>query len=291
MTSGIRVATGIIEGFFRILRKLIRAIRVSFVPIVKVFSILIIVSLLLALVAALSGLSVSASFLSVMGPESYIINRIGVISMFFLVGIPVFGIVAFFIRLAFKTKIQKEITFTVWTLWFISLFFVSYSGTLFAMDMQKQESVTDVYDLTLQTSEIEILPLVDHAQQKLDSDWLKAPVGVIGDSLYLHHVHVEYAESEDSVIRVERICEARGLTQDRALTRAGLIHAPYKIEGNKILISPILRSPKNQKWRDQNVHYKVYVPKGTQVKMNYQNGYHGKVKVDLNRHWFRDMVR
>lgn len=291
MNSGIRFATGLIESIFTILRKLIRTIRVSFVPIVKVFSLIVIVSLLLALVAALSGLSVSAPFLSVMGPESYVINRVGLIALYFVVGIPIFGIVAFFIRLAFKTKIQKEVTFTAWTLWFISLFFVSYSGTLFAMDMQKHDSVRTMSDMALTSSEIEILPLFDHAEQKLDSDWLKAPLGVIGDSIYIHNVHVEYIESDEPGIRIEKICEARGLTQDRALTRARLINSPYKMEGNRIFISPILRTPKNQKWRDQNVHYNIYVPKGTQVQMNYLNGYHRDFKVDMNRHWFREIVK
>ena len=73
----------------------------------------------------------------------------------------------------------------------------------------------------------------------------------------------------DPFVTIEKVAEARALNQPRANERVKSINAPYKIEGNKIMISPWMRMPQNSKWRAHQIQYTIHVPKDVQVHFNY----------------------
>ncbi|MBK8622018.1 MAG: hypothetical protein IPN79_09695 [Saprospiraceae bacterium] len=273
----------IVEGLFGVLRKILRFIRLGFVPLIKSISVIIIIALILSGVSLLVSISLGSPVLRIFGPDSYFINQIGIISLFFLVAAPIFGLIVFFLRLGFKTKVKREVSFTVWTVWFIALFAAFYSGTMTGIDYKHREVLSTSSDLTINSKEIFINTWDENLDLNNLAQFVEVPLKIKGDSLYFHNVSVIYKTTDSPFITIEKVAEARALNQPRANERVKSINAPYKIEGNKIMISPWMRMPQDSKWRAHQIHYTIYVPKDINVHFNYNQNNPKPINIGYTR--------
>ena len=175
------------------------------------------------------------------------------------------GLIALFLRIAFKTRIQKEVSFVAWTLWFIALFFMFYAGTMTAIDYKHEAKNRTSAEFTIPAEEIVIKAWDEKLSLSDISAYVHVPVKFLKDSMFFPNVHVEYKETDSPFVTIQKETEARGFNEEKARERANKTDAPYTIEGNQILISPLVRMPKDAKWRGNQVRYTIHVPKGKKV--------------------------
>lgn len=217
------------------------------------------------------GLTFASPFLSTVGPEALIINKAGLISLFFLVGIPVLGLIMFLLRVSYKVRISKEVNFTVWSIWFIALFFTFYAGTMTAIDFKKSESLTKKSDYKMDHETITIGELKENLKSDRYSKFVKSPINFYKDSLIFNNVHVQYFETDSSFVSIEQVFSARGMNHEKAQKQIDHMAAPFTVLNNEILISPYIRIPEKNKWREHRVDYKIFIPKGKKVSFNFKN--------------------
>lgn len=265
MATGVQIATGLIEKMFAIIRSLLRFIRVSFVPLVTVIAVICIISIVVSGMTGLIGLAFAGPVIAIFGPESYLISTLGYISLYFLIGIPILGLIAFFLRIAFKTRIPKEVNFVAWTLWFIALFFMFYAGTMTAIDYKHGARKITSADFTMPAEEIFIKNWDENLSLQDFSGYVHVPLKFFKDSMFFHNVQVEYKETDSPFVTIQKQTEARGFNEEKAQERANTMDAPFTVVGNQILISPLVRMPKDAKWRGNQVRYTIHVPKGKKV--------------------------
>jgi hypothetical protein len=279
LVAGVQMTSRIVEGLFGALRKTLRFIRIAFVPLIKSISVIIIIALILSGMSLLISISLGSPVIRIFGPESTFINHTGIISLFFLVAAPIFGLIAFFLRIAFKTKVKREVNFTIWTIWFIALFFTFYSGTMMAIDYNHKGLKVSTSDFTLPTDEIVIKTWKENVKLSDISPYVDVPLKFFKDSMFFRNVHVEYKETDSLFVTIRKEVEARGFNHDKAQERANQTDAPFTIVGNEILISPLVRMPKDAKWRGNQVRYTIFVPKGKKVIYDFTQGHNNSFHV------------
>jgi len=283
LVAGVQMTSRIVEGLFGALRKTLRFIRIAFVPLIKSISVIIIIALILSGMSLLISISLGSPVIRIFGPESTFINHTGIISLFFLVAAPIFGLIAFFLRIAFKTKVKREVNFTIWTIWFIALFAAFYSATMTGVDYKHREVLSAKNDFTIDSKDIYINTWDENLSLNNIAQFVEVPLKIKEDSLYFHNVSVKYKTTDSPFVTIEKVTEARAINQSRASERVKSISAPYKIEGNKIMISPWMRMPANSKWRAHQIKYTIYVPKDVNIHFNYNKNNPKPINIGYTR--------
>ncbi|MFZ1705920.1 MAG: hypothetical protein WAT79_16360 [Saprospiraceae bacterium] len=279
MVSIVRVISKVTEGIFTLVRKILTFIRLSFAPIVKTLSLIIIAIFIVTGIASFIGLNLVHPFISLVGPESRVINTAGFVSLYILIGIPVLGLIAFLFRIAFKVRLQKEVNFTVWTIWFIALFFTFYAGTMTAIDFQNLQTVTQNSKFKIDADALYIHELDENINfesfSKIDNIGIKS----YGDSIYFQNVNIEFNEIEGNEILVEKTMFGRGLNKQKALSQISSMKAPFEVKDSQIFISKYVRMPKTNKWREHRVHYIISVPKNIKIHKTYDFNIHKPIQI------------
>lgn len=88
------------------------------------------------------------------------------------------------------------------------------------------------------------------------------------DVVYSNMISFEIEKTDESLPFVKINKEARGKSFEEAKNRAEKIKYGYKIVGNQLILDNYLITELKDKYRDQKIGIKLYLPKGTLFKMN-----------------------
>jgi len=88
------------------------------------------------------------------------------------------------------------------------------------------------------------------------------------DVVYSNMISFEIEKTDESLPFVKINKEARGKSFEDAKNRAEKIKYCYKIVGNQLILDNYLITELKNKYRDQKIGIKLYLPKGTLFKMN-----------------------
>ncbi|CAN1539968.1 Phage shock protein, PspC, N-terminal [Flavobacteriaceae bacterium] len=88
------------------------------------------------------------------------------------------------------------------------------------------------------------------------------------DVVYSNMISFEIEKTDESLPFVKINKEARGKSFEDARNRAEKIKYDYKIVGNQLILDNYLITELKNKYRDQKIGIKLYLPKGTLFKMN-----------------------
>ena len=88
------------------------------------------------------------------------------------------------------------------------------------------------------------------------------------DVVYSNMISFEIEKTDESLPFVKINKEARGKSFEDARNRAEKIKYGYKIVGNQLILDNYLITELKNKYRDQKIGIKLYLPKGTLFKMN-----------------------
>ncbi|MCF8320616.1 MAG: PspC domain-containing protein [Flavobacterium sp.] len=86
--------------------------------------------------------------------------------------------------------------------------------------------------------------------------------------IYSNSISFQIEKTDELLPYIKINKEARGNSFENANTRAGKIKYGFKIIGNELVLDNFLISELKDKYRDQKVEIKLYLPKGTLFKVN-----------------------
>ena len=95
-------------------------------------------------------------------------------------------------------------------------------------------------------------------------------IGVNGNTIENHGIHVIYRESEDSLYHIYQNFSANGKNNKRALVKAKNISNAIELNGPVLQLSSLVSFPKRDKLRDQEVTILIEIPKNGIVLINKQ---------------------
>ena len=188
--------------------------------------------------------------------------------MFFAVGIPFFFLALLgFKLLAPNTKSIGNIAkYTLLAIWLISVSLAITIGikqaTSFAIDGRviKKEAINlkanDTLFIKLKYNDYFTKSINEHDDFKITQDSTKT------DVIYSNNIslRIEKTDAKLPYIQIEK--EAKGKSLSEAKARAEQIKYAYKIVGNQLILDNYLLTDLKNKFRDQEIEIKVYLPKG-----------------------------
>jgi phage shock protein PspC (stress-responsive transcriptional regulator) len=102
----------------------------------------------------------------------------------------------------------------------------------------------------------------DYADFKVTKDSLNQ------DVVYSNGISFQIEKTDENLPFIKINKEAQGNSFENANTRAGKIKYGFKIIGNQLVLDNYLITELKDKYRDQKVEIKLYLPKGTLFKVN-----------------------
>ena len=103
----------------------------------------------------------------------------------------------------------------------------------------------------------------DYADFKVTKDSLNQ------DLVYSNSISFQIEKTDENLPFIKINKEAQGNSFENANTRAGKIKYGFKIIGNQLVLDNYLITELKDKYRDQKVEIKLYLPKGVLFKVNY----------------------
>jgi phage shock protein PspC (stress-responsive transcriptional regulator) len=215
----------------------------------------------------------------------------------FLAGLPLLILMLVGLKLIFKSPaIKASLLSMLAGIWFLAvLAAMAYSfykaGELRAEEYQIQRTTLQwPVDTLYLAAESGIIPDISPYQQRnnifIDADETEASINAVS---------IKIAPSPGDSLRIEIQKTARGTNSNEALLRAGNIEYNFRIEGNRLMLMPVLRIFKEDMYRFQSVKVNILLPQGTTVYLDPSIGYmlegaptHQKIKTrDMQGHYWQ----
>ncbi|XLS27779.1 PspC domain-containing protein [Flavobacteriaceae bacterium M23B6Z8] len=193
---------------------------------------------------------------------------------FFAVGIPFFFL--FYLGLKILVSNLKSIgnvaKFSLLGLWIIAVVALFTAGVRQASEYAFEDAVVEKEQLIISPQDTVIIKMSleenydDRYFRNSEFDVIKDENGV--DQIISDQVNFTIRKAQDSlpIIRIRK--EANGSSFQEARERAAAINYTYVTDENVVFLNNAFSTPKDQKFRDQEIDIIVYLPVGSIVKID-----------------------
>lgn len=287
------------SGIVRTIKKGIAMIGIVFA---QLFSLIVKIWKPILFIAAIAGLAVvtvswiamiigfvfSLPFSNYLLPNSPFLSTLGFGNILFIVGIPLFLIATFFLRLAFGTRLNSKVSMGLWLFWGVNLFSFFGMGSYMARQFNQEAKLTTSYNLPSEDYET---VTVRFAESESPESMLQlGRLDITEDFIVSKSVRMNIEKSDDPTFRIDQWNRARGSNLDDASELVEGIDYEIDINENTITIRPDFFIEKGRKWRAQNVQLTLHVPEGKNVEIE---GYTHRIlnHFERNRDYSRTRVK
>ncbi len=210
------------------------------------------------------------------------------IAAFLILFIPLLGLILFSIRVGFNGRpISKVLSYGLLLIWiagvFIGIFYVAKVSTEFKEGAEFAQTTPLTYFpvYTLNINKTKVFTKEDSLNYRIDANRYKGRKIISSmdeDYNMPRSIRFRMEKSVDGKVSLSTAFKSRGKTFEVALKNAQNIHYDFIQEGTSLNFNPILHIPKMANWRGQEVLLVLYIPIGTEVRINkefnrYLNGY------------------
>jgi phage shock protein PspC (stress-responsive transcriptional regulator) len=261
-----------ISGLFAIIGKGVLGVLSIVKAIVKpIFSVSL--GLMLLLLGVLWGAWIisflsSFSFLSYIGPSSWIMSFFGRISLFFTVGIPIVGLMLWITKWFSTYRIPKKWRTNMRLGWVASFALTITAGVMTGLSFTHSAEIDQLASYNIDTDVINISEL--QRPEKITTGFLRlaglshhTEGGIVFDD-----VHYDIVKGTEDDVVISTKITSQGQSYDDAQSLAEKVNAQYEVEGDKILLPRNFEIRKGDKFRGQSIRYTIHIPEGKTVKFD-----------------------
>lgn len=257
LADGVNLFGTVASGFIPVIRGIIK-------PIFITVAILAISVLGISWAASFVGLTFASPVLRAVGPDSSFLSTLGIVSLYFTVGLFILGIILYIARIAFSYRVNKHVHTGLWTVWFLSLFTTMFAGMSTVKEYQSRHELKTLTDYNIGAQDI----LITMPDENLDQN-MGVSIGEFftksGNNWAIKDVNVQVEKSKDAFVHIEKKISSRGEELSDAQQNTLFVGNDIKVNGGEISISKYLTIPKDRKYRNQAVDYVIYIPEGKNV--------------------------
>ncbi len=193
-------------------------------------------------------------------PEHPFIAFFGVLNLAFLIGIPILSLALIARRLVSTTKYNvkwKGSLALFWVLNIVSLFGVgSYIANQFSVGRtvntttQELNNTKDVWTLRA-------------AENPYEDAWLSfGNLDIAGNVIASRAVRIHIEKSKNDLFQIVVDKQSRGKNLEAATAAAEQVQHQFIVEDNEIIFDPYFALKEGEKWRNQNIIIRLFVPEG-----------------------------
>lgn len=243
-------------------------IRTIFKPILLTVAILLIFAIITSILGLAVGWTMGGYHMTVLGPEMDYLAWAGVVALFFLVAIPLLGLVQWIFRLSWHYRLPKGLSNTMAWMWSFA-FVISFCVLVItAKDYSHKFETSEIssYNIDNQVIYLNMPP-------ESKDEFMTVHLGSLAftnqeDTWALKNINISLDKSVDDQVHVKRTVFARGRSEAKAANNAQSIDNEFSVEGNQFAMSKYIQFPIKQRYRGQKIEYVFYVPEGCTIEMD-----------------------
>lgn len=217
-------------------------------------------------VGGIVAMTAAAPFVGFFSPFSSGTTWLGFANGFFLLGIPVVGLMLTGVRVLFKTRTPAWLGAGLGAFWVLNLISFVSLAAFGAKGYRQSGTVSQTIDLsnitndTLRISGI-VMPKADESNDIFDGD-----LRVHDNRLELNGmIDIRVRRSEDGRLLCKQIITARGSSNSEAMENAANTAFNVLVDKNVLRVPLSYSIPEGSKWRAQRVRINLEVPNGKYV--------------------------
>lgn len=221
-----------------------------------------------AWVAGIWAFITAQPYISYFSPLSSSATYLGFINGFFLLGIPIVGMVLWLGRTIFRFKTPAWLGSGMTILWVLNLISLVLLGGLAASGYRESGSITKNIDLSdLPSDTLRVQWAGQGASGDADNWFLGGEEVWLGkDKINMNAlVRIRVRRSESGRFEYTQTVRARGTTNEEAVEHAGNTIFDVTTTGNTLTMPSGYALEKGQKWRGQEVRITIGVPEGKYI--------------------------
>ena len=210
----------------------------------------------------------SFSFLSYIGPSSWIMSFFGRVSLFFTIGIPILGLMLWITKWFSTYRIPKKWRTNMRLGWVASFALTIAAGVMTGLSYVHSAEINQTASYRMDTDVINIAEL--EISKKVTMGFLQLP-GLsyhTEGGIVFGDVEYEIVKSTNDEVVVTTIIKSQGRSYEDAQSLAEKVNVTHIVEGDKISLHRNFKINKGDKYRAQSVHYTIHIPEGKTIKFD-----------------------
>lgn len=220
-----------------------------------------------AWVAGILAFFTAQPFISYLSPLSTGATYLGFFNGFFLLGIPIVGLVLWLGRTIFRYKTPAWLGAGMTILWIINFVSLLLLGGLAATGFRQSSSVSKKVDLSGMGSDTLRVEWANPNGTDIVDQWFDDDGFYLGnDRLRVNEmVHVIVRRSETGRFQCTQTITARGANNSEAAENASQTLFDVEVDGNTLKVPLGYGIRKGDKWRVQNIKVYITIPEGKSI--------------------------
>ena len=188
----------------------------------------------------------------------YLLNT----GIFISILIPVIWVIFLGLRLIFNIKfMNKMLIMSSLGIWIAGIVMISIAGFRTAGDFSCKSATTETISWYCPSDTLSINLLQPSSLPDIGENHRKANIKVDNNTLMLAFApYLEIKKHDKDSVEMVIIKSARGSNLDKAFSRAGSTAYSWVLHDSLLLLNPEYLIKREDGWRNQNVHIKLYVP-------------------------------
>ena len=241
------------------------------------------ISLIVAWASGIFALATAAPFIAYLSPFSDGVTWLAAFNIFFLIGIPIFGLCLITARSLFKVHTPVWLSRAMTAVWIANVVFMFVLATFTARAFSQNGTLSKTIDLSnLQSDTLHVETSGGFSGRNefriglFNSDGLR----LTDDKLEMNgQIEINVRRSNSGRFECTQTINANGPTSSNAVENAGQTEYSVTTSNNALLVPTTYSILKGSKWRDQEVRVTLGIPVGKYVVFgNKINDYvHGNV--------------
>jgi len=265
--SPLRAVRGGMGLIGKLILSIVSAITFILKPIASFVIGALILSLGIAWAAWIIGFITSYSYLGYVGPSNWMMSTIGRMSLFFTVGIPIVGAMLLLTRWFSSYRIPQQWRTTMRLTWVASFILTAVAAISTASSYNHNTELTSQTSHEVDYGAIQVQRLHQpHLDTKGFLNMFGAKYGSKG--LIANDISYDILRGESNSVEVRRIVRSNGQSYDEAQGLAENVDANILFEDGVINIPTKFVVKKGSKYRNQSVHFEVYIPDGHEINID-----------------------
>ena len=227
------------------------------------------IGLIVAWASGIFALATAAPFIEYLSPFSSGVTWLGAANLFFLFGIPIFGLCLITARTLFKVRPPAWLGRSLGLFWVLNVVFTFFLATFTVKEFRQSGTLTKNVDLSaIQSDTLRVETSGGFVGENgfrigpFDEEGLR----LSDDRLEMNgQIEVNVLRSASSRFECTQSIRAHGPTNSNAVENAGRTEYSVTTSGNTLLVPTTYSLMKGHKWRGQEVRVALRIPVGKYV--------------------------
>lgn len=251
--NGSNALKRLIQGIFKIIASIWR-------PIALFIGTIALIALAIAWISMIVGFTASFPYVKLITGSGFIAS-LGVVNLFFVIGVPLLTIVFLVLKFAFNNKISRGVLGIAWGIWFINVISLGIVTAETFKGFNQSGEITNVKSFAIEGDTLRI----ESKKSNPASLTSFGPLSKDGNQFYSNDVRFNMVKTDGNEFIIEETYSSRGNSSKAAQELANGIQHDLAYNNGILTYGDGFALDKKSDWKNQQVKITIKVPKDKKV--------------------------